>query len=208
MNTSSPFRDSSPTDIPDRVAKLEKDVETIQKGWRENVWIGWRRLGKVLATLATLAATILACHFVLTHTILRGSVWGAAARRNSEREALRWGKSQWPTLTPADLYCTPDGMPGPVMEQNCYVTDPSHTTWRIVCDDDEAETNDGCNAFHVNRVKVLPAELPTAMTPASPPNPPPPPPPLTITGWSFSGGPRPESSRTSLPARWRRECHS
>lgn len=165
MNTSTPFRESSPTDIPDRVAKLEKDVASIQSGFREGVWTGWRRMGWLVSTLAIIAATLFVGHFVATRTVFRGSVWGVAARRNSEREALRWGKAMWPNLTPAEVYCTPDGIPGPVNEENCYVTDPGHTIWKIVCDDDEPVTNDGCNASGVSRVNVLPAVPTAVMTP-------------------------------------------
>ena len=164
-NASTPFRESSPTDIPDRVSKLEKDVESIKGGFREGVWSGWKGLGHVLCTIAIIAAVIGGGYFGATRTMFRGSVWGQAARRNSEREALRWGRVMWPNITPADVYCTPDGIQGPSNEQNCYVTDPGHTTWRIVCDDDEPVTNDGCNASSVTRSNVLPA-MPTAvMTP-------------------------------------------
>lgn len=164
-NITTPFRDSSPTDIPDRVAKLEADVESIQSGFREGVWTGWKHLGWLVSSLAIIAAILFVGHFVVTRTVFRGSVLGAAARRNSEREALRWGKAMWPNLTPAEVYCTPDGIPGPVNEENCYVTDPGHTIWRIVCDDDDPVTNDGCDATRVARADVLPAAPSAVMTP-------------------------------------------
>lgn len=164
MNAATPFRESSPSDLPDRVAKLERDVKSIQGGFREGVWSGWRNLGHVVTTLAIIAAIIGGGYFAATRTVFRGSAWGVAARRNSEREALRWGKVMWPNLQPAEVYCTPDGRPGLGVDENCYVTDPSHTIWRIVCDDDDPVTNDGCNATEVARVNVLPT-APIAMVP-------------------------------------------
>lgn len=163
MNAAGPFRESSPTDIPDRVAKLETDVKSIKSGFREGVWSGWRGLGHVLCTLAIIAAVLGGGYFAGTRTVFRGSVWGVAARRNAEREALRWGKVMWPNLTPADVYCTPDGRPGTQTDENCYVIGPNHMTWRIVCDDDEPATNDGCNATTVKQVDVVPV-VPTAVS--------------------------------------------
>lgn len=164
----SPYRESSPTDIPDRVSKLEKDVKAIKSGFREGLWSGWKGLGQVLCTLAVITAILGVGYFVGTRTVFRGSAWGEAARRNSEREALRWGRVQWPSLQALDVYCTPDGRPGPNNDENCYVTDPSRVIWRIVCDDDNPVTNDGCNASSVKRMDVLPASPGAVMTPIPP----------------------------------------
>jgi hypothetical protein len=147
-----PFRESSPSDLPDRVSKLEKDVKAIQAGYRQNLWDGWRKLGKVAYYAAIAAVVIFVGRLVLVNTLFRGTVWGVEARRNSEREALRWGRVQWPNLTPADVYCTPQGRAGAADDMNCYITDPNRTVWMIVCDDDDPKANDGCDATGVARV--------------------------------------------------------
>jgi len=159
MDRTNPFRESSPTNIPDRVAKLESDVKAIQSGWRENVWTGtgWRRLGALVSTLTIITAAGLSGWHIGTRTVFRGSAWGVAARHNSEREALRWGRDMWPTLQPANVYCTPEGPRG-LIACDCYVTDPNHTTWRVVCDDDDPISNDGCRVSSVVKVIMLPTE--------------------------------------------------
>lgn len=160
MSTSTtPFRESSYTDLYERVEKLERDAKT--SGVRELAWEGWKTLGHLLCYALVIGGIILAVRYTLFH----GTAWGINGHRNAEREALRWGKTRWPTLTSANVYCTPDGIPGPMDEENCFVTDPNHTIWKIVCDDDDPATNDGCNASQVARVNVLPAVPGAVMTP-------------------------------------------
>lgn len=143
----SPFRESPLTDLPERVSRLESKVSQITLGWRENAWVGWRRLGYLVSTLAVCSVL----WFVGTRTLFRGSAWGDDAHRNAERAALRWARSQWPSTGPESVYCT-DRMPD---DQLCYVNDPNHVTWAIICEDDYPHANDGCEVGRLERAEVF-----------------------------------------------------
>lgn len=124
------------TSLRARMAKVEGRLDAAESAWRTTVWAGWRRLGWALL-IAFAAAALLG---PLGWFCLRGTTWGTEARLNAEREALRWGRFYWPTLTAAWVYC-PATLAG---ESVCVVRFPDSTTWTISCDDDSPAHNDGC----------------------------------------------------------------
>jgi len=69
----------------------------------------------------------------------------------AERAALRWARTQWPSTGPESVYCT-DRMPD---DQLCYINDPNHVTWAIICDDDYPHANDGCEVGRLERAEVF-----------------------------------------------------
>lgn len=144
MSTNTPFRESSYTDLYQRVEKLERDAKTSRV--RELAWKGWATLGHLLCYALVLGALFLAVRY----TVFHGSAWGINGHRNAEREALRWGKTRWPTLTSANVYCTAShqGTGGDAWDEDeCRVTVPDTSpsvVWLVVCDDDDPNANDGC----------------------------------------------------------------
>lgn len=143
MSTSTtPFRESSYTDLYERVEKLERDAKT--SGVRELAWEGWKTLGHLLCYALVIGGIFLAVRYTLFH----GTAWGINGHRNAEREALRWGKTRWPTLTSANVYCTAShqgGVGSSWEEDECRVTVPgTSVVWLVVCDDDYPNANDGC----------------------------------------------------------------
>lgn len=149
-NTSTtPFRENSYADIYERVEKLERDAKT--SGVRELAWKGWATLGNLLCYALVLGAIFLAVRY----TVFHGSAFGLNGHRNAEREALRWGKTRWPTLTSANVYCTAShqGSGGDAWDEDeCRVTVPgTSVVWLVVCDDDDPNANDGCR---VSRARI------------------------------------------------------
>ena len=122
-----------------RVEALEAKVARAESAWRSTVWEGWRRLGWVLAMLLAVAAV----GGLGWAAFFRGSAWGTAARANAEREALRWGRARWPTLTEAEVYC------GGSWLGNCRVRAPNGQVFVVDCDDDVPAHNDGCYSAHI-----------------------------------------------------------
>lgn len=130
-------------DLTGRVNKLEESVKDFTNEWKANLWEGWRYLGYVLSTLAVLVA----CAFSLG----RSCAFGANARANAEREAVRYTSTNYPMQTQFHAYCH-EASGAPTGEVACDVT--SRTTegqlvsLALVCDDDPASSNDGCH-FHI-----------------------------------------------------------
>lgn len=118
-----------------RLAKAEANIAALQSPMRRAAWAGWRWLGWALLVCLGLALAS-----PLAWLCFRGSRWGATARANSEREALRWAKARWPNVEAGSVYCR-----GGVGEQ-CIVRAPDGIRYVVHCDDDAPVSNDGCSS--------------------------------------------------------------
>lgn len=127
-------------DLTGRVNKLEESVREFTNTWKANLWEGWRYLGYVLSILTLLVA----CVFGLG----KSCAFGANARANAEREAVRYTSTNYPMQTQFHAYCH-EASGAPSGEVACDVTSRTAegqlVSIALVCDDDPASSNDGCH---------------------------------------------------------------
>lgn len=104
-----------------------------------------KRVGRFLLTVvaSVLVATVVA--YAGWFCLFRGTAWGARARQNAEREAVRTIQQRYGQTVP--VWCAGDNQ-CEVWRIRCEGMVPSGGTARMTvalcCDDDEASANDGC----------------------------------------------------------------